>query len=129
MKHYNLTFQGYTWDEYFYVISDRQGILITYIGSLDKEGALQMNEVIYIEGAEKLKDIYEGKEFQEIRERIKNEGKLFFSYAEVYEDIQEIVEELCLELKPRFNTLKSKDTKISVSCKGCCSLFPSKMLY
>lgn len=32
MKEYKLKFQGYTWDDYFYVISNKAGILVAYRG-------------------------------------------------------------------------------------------------
>lgn len=39
MRVVQLEFLGYTWEDYFYVISNKSGILVAYKGGLDREGA------------------------------------------------------------------------------------------
>lgn len=120
-----IEFQGYTWDEYFYVISEKRGVLITYSGSLDCEGALKMGEIIFIEGAERLGQIYEGNLMQEIRKAVYETGnKLFFSYAETDENYSVIATNLIDIIQPRFNKKKGLIEKKMALCKGACALFP-----
>ena len=129
MKQYDLIFQGYTWDEYFYVISEKRGVLVTYCGSFDSEGAVKMDEILYIEGAKRLREIYERSKMQEIRNEVSaSGGKLFFSYAETDESYSEIAAYLNDIIKPRINNNREVTEKVSVLCKGACALFPDKII-
>lgn len=129
MKQYELTFQGYTWDEYFYVISEKRGVLVTYRGSLDSEGTVKLDEILQIDGSERLREVYEQSQMQEIRSEVSvSGGKLFFSYAETDENYSEIAAYLNEMIKPRFNNNREVTGKVSALCKGACSLFPDKII-
>lgn len=128
MTETRIIFQGYTWDEYFYVISEKRGVLVTYCGSLDSEGSVKMDEILYVDGAGRLREIYERSQMQKIRSEVsENGGKLFFSYAETDENYFEIAAYLNEIIKPRFNNNRGVTEKVSVLCKGACSLFPDKI--
>ena len=70
MKQLELEFQGYTWDEYFYVIANKAGILVAYKGGLDSDGIPQMKEIFYVEEADEINTIYESTKLNEIRKRV-----------------------------------------------------------
>ena len=61
----SLEFQGYTWDEYFYVIANKPGIVVVYKGGLDSEGAIRLDNIIYVDGADEIGQVYEGKMFKD----------------------------------------------------------------
>lgn len=129
MNQTELFFQGYTWDEYFYVISEKRGVLVTYRGSIDSEGVVKMDEILNIEGAEILREIYERNQMQEIRDKVfANGGKLFYSYAETGESYSKIAAYLNEIIKPRFNNNSGVTEKATVLCKGACALFPDKII-
>jgi len=127
MKHYNLIFQGYTWDDYFYVIYGKKGVLVTYRGSLDSEGSIQLDEVLHIGGAKQLALIYESSCIKEIRRNIKAEERLFFSYAETdkYEDA---ANNLIKAIHPKFNKVTDEACNHSFICEGSCALFPQILI-
>lgn len=127
MKHYNLEFQGYTWDEYFYVIANKSGILVAYKGGLDNEGAVKMNEIIFIDGADEISKIYESDSFKKVRRTVENGEKIFFSYAEMNnEGIEEVTKTLNKYLIP---SMDSKESVVKITCKGACALFPKEILF
>ena len=82
MKEILLDFQGYTWDNYFYVIAEKSGILLTFKGGLDSEGAIELDEIVSVDEAIKFSEIYESDKLREIRNKLKVNEMLFFSYAE-----------------------------------------------
>jgi len=122
-----LVFYGYSWDDYFYVISAKQGVLVTYRGTLDSEGLARMDEILYIDGAEKLSLIYESKELKEVRSSLKNGEKLYFSYAET-DNYQEAAKKLITVLQPSFNRKVENTCEGSLVCEGSCALFPEKIV-
>lgn len=125
MKHYKLDFQGYTWDEYFYVIADKQGILVTYRGCLDNEGSIKIEEIVCVGESDCLRLLYESKDFQVIRNKISGGDRLFFSYAEKNStDRKEVVDVLKHHLQPNSNI----ESMVKISCKGACALFPNEIL-
>ena len=67
MNCYNLVFQGYTWDDYFYYIANKPGILVAYRGSLDSEGAIKIDEILYVGEYDNNSTIYESDFLDEIR--------------------------------------------------------------
>lgn len=127
MQQSKLVFQGYTWDEYFYVISNKKGILITYRGSLDNEGAVRLDEILYVAGAEALGSVYEGAVLKELRSRIDAKDRLFFSYAET-DFYQQLASVLVSHLHPRYNKeIDNADGPLPV-CEGACALFPERIV-
>lgn len=127
MKKYELKFEGYTWDEYFYVIGNKSGILVAYRGGLDSEGAIKLEDIVYIDEADKLSLSYESSYIKDIRKRLDN-CRLFFSYAEMKNDGREdVVKELKRYLLP-INNEKSVLPQMKLLCKGACSLFPKELL-
>lgn len=128
VKRYALKFQGYTWAEYFYVIAGKPGILVTYRGGLDNEGTAQMKEILSVDEADEINTIYESKKINEIRKRVGNTDRLFFSYAEIERKDRAIITR---DLKDFIILGSSKDNIISnvrLSCKGACALFPKELL-
>ena len=69
MKKYNLKFQGYTWDEYFFVIANKPGLVVVYKGGLDSEGAIRLDNIIYVDGADEIGQVYESKKLKDIRKK------------------------------------------------------------
>lgn len=128
VKRYTLKFQGYTWDEYFYVIAEKSGILVAYRGGLDNEGAAQMKEILYVDDADEINTIYESTRFNEIRKRVGNTDRLFFSYAEIKQkERAEISRAIKDSLFPN-SIKKNKLLNVRLSCIGACALFPKELL-
>lgn len=127
MQPNKLEFQGYTWDDYFYVISNKKGILITYRGSLDNEGSVRLDEILYIAGAEALCSVYEGAVLKELRSRIDAKDSLFFSYAET-DNYQQLANILVGLLHPKYNEESEKADGPLPVCEGACALFPKQIV-
>ena len=128
MREVQLEFQGYTWEDYFYVISNRSGILVAYKGGLDREGAVILDEVIYVDEADKLSVIYESESFLEARIKIGKDERVFFSYAEICDEgREEMTQILKTYLMPTLRT-KREQASIKLNCKGACALFPEEVL-
>lgn len=127
MKLYELEFQGYTWDEYFYVIGNKPGILVAYRGSLDSEGSIKLDDIVYVGGADELNLCYESRDFQEIRNQLDN-FRLFFSYAEMKlegrDDVVKVLKHYLFATIPEERDLP----QIKIRCKGTCSKFPKELL-
>lgn len=128
MKEYTLKFEGYTWDEYFYMIAGKQGILVTYRGGLDSEGAAQMKEILCIDDADEINTIYESTKFDEIRKRIGNTDRLFFSYAEIGRKDRADITRAIKESLMSGSIKENKITDVRLYCKGACALFPKELL-
>ena len=128
VKPYTLKFEGYTWDDYFYVIAGKSGILVAYRGGLDNEGAVKLDEIIYVDEADELSVLYESKQFIEARKIISEKDRLFFSYAEIEQkDRADITRALKDYLIP--GSIKEIIiTNVRLSCKGACALFPKELL-
>lgn len=127
MKKYKLEFHGYTWDEYFYVIANKPGIVVVYKGGLDSEGAIRLDNIIYVDGADEIGQVYEGKMFKDIRNKVSNTDRLFFSYAEMKaESRKEVVSTLRGLLKLENGNINT--SKQEIKCKGACALFPKEIL-
>lgn len=72
MIQYNLDFQGYTWDKFFHVIADKQGILAIYGGKLESEGFVKMDSLLSVSYEERFGSLYESKKLEELRNQIMN---------------------------------------------------------
>ena len=132
-RHIDLFFQGYTWDEYFYVIGNRSGILIVYRGGLDSEGAVKLDEIVLVEEAEHISTIYESEKLKEIRVETQLKGvndRLFFSYAEVDDSIkEEVTKQLRYTLCPIDRKCDiNNNINNRIKCKGACALFPKELI-
>lgn len=127
MRKIELKFHGYTWEEYFYTIANRSGILVTYKGGLDCDGFVKMDEILLVEGADIIGDIYENKHLTQIRKNLYSGERLFFSFAEIEKGRDEVVEILNNLLIHKNSQLEFKKT-IALSCNGACSLFPEEIL-
>ena len=128
MRKLELVFCGYTWDQYSYMIANRRGILIAYRGGLDSEGAVKLDEILYVDGAESLETLFESDQLCEIRKTLKHDEMLFFTYSEVIGELQNIVYTLNTKLKPLFPSVTINGVEIPISCKGACALFPELLL-
>ncbi len=125
MKRYNLEFHGYTWDEYFHVIAHKPGILVVYRGGLDNEGAVRLYEIIYVDEADVLGDIYASNEFKKVKEGINVYDRLFYSYAEIDPTDRETVKDT---LSRYLSAKKSNNSSIKIECHGACALFPKEII-
>ena len=122
-----LKFDGYTWEEYFYVIANKAGILVAYKGGLDCEGAVKLDEIIYVDEADELSSLYESDDFKAIRNQIEPRYRIFFSYAEMpLEGRIEVTHALKNAILKNGNN--NNKTKVSISCEGACALFPNELL-
>lgn len=126
---FEIEFWGYTWEDFFHVIFDKGGVLLTYSGSLDNEGIAQMEELLYIDYAPRLEDIYNSKAFNYMKSEIGEDKKLFYSYTPTKELYGKTIRDaLVYELRPRFNILKPCRPNVELYCKGACALFPQHLL-
>lgn len=128
MNQIDLKFQGYTWEDYFYVIGNKAGILVAYRGGLDSEGLVQMKEILFVDEADEINTIIESNQFYEIRKHISNKDRLFFSYAEMCQKGRAEVTRL---IKNHLIFGFSKENELAnlkVACKGACALFPKELL-
>lgn len=126
---YILEFFGYTWDDFFHVISDKEGLLVTYMGCLNHEGAPLMKEILFIDYGKRLGDIFNSDCFKTIKSELGRSEMLFYAYAPTNEiDGIKIKETLIRALKPRLNNDSTRPSKIELHCKGACALFPKHLL-
>ena len=131
MKKYELIFLGYTWEEYFYVISNKSGVIITYRGRLDAEGGVELTEILNVDGADVLGDVYESENLITIRKNLDSNYRIFYSYADVEKEGRlEVVEALNRYLLPQKSKypVEQNAPHIKITCKGSCALFPQKLL-
>ena len=120
MKNYILEFQGYTWDKFFHVIADKQGILAIYSGRLDSEGFVKLDSLLSVSYEENFGSLYESKKIDELRNIVSPSHMLFYSYAyidkKVGKDISDYINFLINKKYPY--------TKYKIHCSGACALFP-----
>jgi len=128
MKCIELEFQGYTWDEYFYAIANKPGILVVYRGGLDSEGTAKMKEIIYVDEADEINTIYESIEIGRIRKTIGITDRLFFSYAEMQSKGRTEVTKLLKSSLMHGSSNENELSTVRLTCKGACALFPHKIL-
>ena len=123
-----IEFQGYTWDEYFYVIANKAGILVAYKGGLDSEGIPQMKEILYVDEADEINTIYESIKLNEIRKRVGKTDRLFFSYAEIGKKNRAVITRAIRDSLTSDSIKENKISNVRLSCKGACALFPKELL-
>lgn len=123
----SLEFHGYTWEEYFYVIANKPGIVVVYKGGLDSEGIIRLDNIIYVDGADEIGQVYESKKLKDIRKKMSNTDRLFYSYAEMKaENRKEVVSTLRGLLKLESENINT--SKLKITYRGACALFPKEML-
>lgn len=125
MKEIVLDFQGYTWDDYFFVISTKAGVLLTYKGRLDNEGKIVMEEILSIDKAEKFQTIYDGEHLAKIRKKLNPLDRLFFSYAKLTKDEADFVIQTIQNKK---NNRETSIPDIYIKLKGACALLDKYLL-
>lgn len=128
MRKVELVFCGYTWDQYSFMIAEKRGVLVVYRGGLDSEGAVRLDEILYVDGTDRLWTLLESENLCEIRDILRHDEMLFFSYSEVTCDLQNIVYTLNKSLQPLFSTMMSNGAYIQICCKGACALFSGLLL-
>ena len=120
MKNYKLEFHGYTWDKFFHVIADKQGILAIYSGKLDSEGLVKMDSLLSVTFEESLGNLYESKKIDDLRNKISPSQMLFYSYAKVDKEEGK-------DISDYINSLLKKEkinNEFEIHCSGACALFP-----
>ena len=120
MKQYNLEFQGYTWDKFFHVIADKQGLLAIYSGRLDNEGQVKMDSLLSVSYEERFGNMYDSNSVEELRNKILPTQMLFYSYAEVDKEVGKDISDYINSL---LNKEKTND-EFDIHCTGSCALFP-----
>lgn len=125
---FQLNFQGYTWDEYFYAIANKSGVLVTYKGGLDSEGFVMMKEIIDVDAADRMSDIYESQRFIQIRKEVSPNNRIFFSYAEMKDGNRDAVVSILKEKLNLQSSHKGGKYPIQLLCEGACALFPEDLL-
>ena len=109
------------------MIANKSGIVVAYRGGLDSEGAIRLDNIIYVGGADEIGQVYESKRLKDIREKVPNTDRLFFSYAEMkVENRTEVVSTLRGLLKLQGENIDT--SKLKITCKGACALFPKEIL-
>lgn len=126
MRQYDLKFEGYTWDEYFYVIANKAGVLVAYKGGLDSEGAVKLDNIIYVGEADELNILYESHAFKTIRKQTGSQYRLFFSYAEMPKGNRAEVTQALKNAIFRENS-NNNNTNVNLICEGACALFPQEL--
>lgn len=124
MKHYNLEFQGYTWDRFFHVIADKQGILAIYSGRLDNEGQVKMDSLLSVSYEERFSGLFDSNRVEEIRNKISAPQMLFYSYADVDKEVGKDISDY---INSHLNKEKTND-EFEIHCSGACALFPETII-
>ncbi len=124
MKQYKLEFQGYTWDRFFHVIADNQGILAIYSGRLDGEGMLKMESLLSVSYEERFSNMFDSNRVEELRNKISSPQMLFYSYADVDKEVGKDISDYINSL---LNKEKTND-EFEVLCSGACALFPETII-
>lgn len=123
-----LLFQGYTWEDYFYIISNKSGILVTYRGKLDNEGAVKLNEILHVAESDVIKSIYESDELKTLKKQVAANDRLFFSYSELEGEERTIATQLLRSFLLTDASDLHSVSDIRLSCFGACALFPKEIL-
>ena len=125
MQIVKLNFWGYTWEQFRLQIDYQQGILLVYRGFLDAEGFVRMKEIVYVDYSN-IHELYHTPVMSSIKESIVSGEMLFFSLAEVDQEIANDVKALLVDaVKPMFNErVEVINSKISIECIGNCDLLP-----
>ena len=122
----SLLFQGYTWDQYFQMIADKQGILAVYSGRLDGEGNVKMVSLLSISWEKRLGDFYDSGYINQFRSELSPNQMLFYSYAEIAETEGAIIAQ---QLKNMLsNNGEVKKSELEIHCTGACALFPKDVI-
>ena len=124
MKRYKLEFQGYTWDRFFHVIADKQGILAIYSGRLDGEGMMKMDSLLSVSYEERFGSLYDSDKVSEFRNIITPNHMLFYSYATVDKEVGK-------DISNYINSLLNKEEtngQFEILCSGACALFPETII-
>lgn len=124
MKSFKLEFQGYTWDRFFHVIADNQGILAIYSGRLDGEGQVKMDSLLSVSYEERFGNLYESNKVNELRNKISPTQMLFYSYATVDKEVGKDISDYINSL---LNKEKTND-EFEILCSGACALFPETII-
>ena len=122
----SLLFQGYTWDQYFQMIADKQGILAVYSGRLDGEGNVKMVSLLSISWEKRFGNIYESEYIKQLRSELSPDLMLFYSYAEIAEAEGVFIAQ---QLKNKLsNHSEVKKCELEIHCTGACALFPKDII-
>lgn len=128
MQTVKLNFYGYTWEDFKWQVANLKGILLVYRGKLDHEGFAVMEEILYI-GNTSINELYETPLINEIKKGINPTDMLFFSYAEVDENVAIEVESLLVnKVKPRYSKVDGATRELTIECQGNCTLLPSVVI-
>ncbi len=124
MKQYKLEFQGYTWDRFFHVIADKQGILAIYCGRLNGEGMVKMDSLLSVSYEERFGNLFDSYRIEELRNKISSPQMLFYSYADVDKEVGKDISDY---INSHLNKEKTND-EFEIHCSGACALFPETII-
>ena len=131
MRTVDLYFYGYTWEEYAFLISSQEGIFIVYKGRLDSEGAIDIKDVLYVGYHKGIKELYDRKLFDSIRQYVDISDRIFLSYAEVPSDEKgyDLASIIARAVSPSYiEGEQISVSNIKVVCKGNCKFIPSEIV-
>ena len=128
-----LHFFGYTWEEYAFQISSLKGLFVIYNGKLDSEGAIVINDILYVGYHNGILEMYDGNIISQIKNYVNEGERIFMSYAEVPDVIsgKDIEMILKTKLRPKFGVIDYNAelvNDLNIICKGSCALFPKELL-
>ena len=128
MQAVRLHFYGYTWEDYWWQISNKQGIVIVYRGKLDPEEGVVMEEILHISSTS-VKDIHDNSIMTEIKKSMEPKDMLFFSYSEVDSEIANDVKNLLVDkVRPHFNKVCTTSRNLTIESSGKCALLPDVII-
>lgn len=131
MKTIRLHFHGYTWEDYAFQISSLRGIFVIYKGKLDLEGAVLLQDILYIGYHRGIYEMYDEGCMDQIKNFVTANGRIFLSYAEVPagEDGKVVERFLRKSIKPCFGGEETVvSSEMQIVCGGACALFPKEIL-
>ena len=131
MKEIRLKFHGYTWEDYAFQISSLRGIFVIYKGKLDLEGAVLLQDILYIGYHQGIYEMYDEGCMDQIKNFVTANGRIFLSYSEVPAGVdgEEVEQFLRRTVKPRFGGEETAgSSEMQIVCGGACALFPKEIL-
>ena len=134
MKILKLYFYGYTWEEYAFQISSLKGIFIVYSGNLDPEGSVKIKEVLYVGFHNGIKELYDTKILDDLKNCLKKGDRLYLSLAEVTSEEEGNILAMKIEqtITPFYRHNSDPTTNLGnyekIMCTGQCDLIPEVII-
>lgn len=131
MNKVTLTFFGYTWEEYAFQISSLKGLFVVYKGRLDREGYVDIEDVLYVGYHNGILELYDDNIIDSLKQFMDSGERLFLSYAEVPSDADgETISSLISKaVHPKYKkNMINCSEQMTIICKGNCELIPQEII-